>query len=73
MNKVKWRRENPEKWNEAKKLNYARGAADCFSKGHKWSPDEDQMIKDPQYTDRQLNKLLGRSVQAIQVRRSRIS
>lgn len=53
-----------------KMRNYKRGNIDC--ERHKWTPEEDKLLLDCILTDRELSKVIHHSVQAIQIRRSRL-
>lgn len=65
-----WRKLHPEKWRRLRKENYARGRINCYRRRAPWSNEEDLRITAPDRpSDRELALELGRSVQAIQVRR----
>lgn len=66
-----WRLKNPEKRNEGKMRNYGKTA---FTKNHmkSWSKHELKVLINWTGTDSALAQKLGRSVQAIQHKRSRI-
>ena len=53
-----------------RKLNYDRGRIDCYP--HKWTPEEDDLVLHSNLIDREISKLINHSVQAIQLRRSRL-
>ena len=65
-----------EKWRKAtrdyKRRYYGRTA---FAKNHMkpWREDEDEIVLAHETTDRQIAERLGRSVKAIQIRRSRLT
>jgi hypothetical protein len=63
-----WRSKNPDKRNEQKKRNYARGR---FGLPHQWNwtLEEDELVLRAEISDRELASQINRSVQAIQVRR----
>jgi hypothetical protein len=68
-----WRNANRRIFNEQKKRNYARGKGDVRKEKSGWMIYEDEMILSPRRPcDRELARELERSVQAIQVRRSRL-
>jgi hypothetical protein len=68
-----WRHANRQRFNQQKKENYARGRGNVSNERQGWMIHEDDMIIDPlRPCDRRLAKELGRSVQAIQIRRSRL-
>ena len=68
-----WRRANPEKWNEMKKRNYAKGRRFARGNYRPWLETEIELIFDMSYRDIDLAKKLKRSVQAIQIKRCRIN
>jgi hypothetical protein len=71
-----------EKRNKSRKKNYAQTQVGNFNSGKNWSRFDITIILKPEgfldpngnpyETDRQLSKILGRSVQAIQEKRSRL-
>lgn len=69
----KWRQNHPASWSRQKKRNYARSRKEARRAHQRWSLADEIMICTPQRPcDRVLSKKLGRSVQAIQVHRSKI-
>ena len=66
----RWRQLYPQKWNEMKKKNYAQTAFRNPNHRCTYTNNEDSLVLDPPGTDRELHKIIGRSVQSIQVRRS---
>jgi hypothetical protein len=69
-----WRNRNRDTWNGAKRRNYEKGAAHQHNAHRHWTKQEDQAIMAPDRPrDRELARVLGRTVQAIQVRRTRLS
>jgi hypothetical protein len=69
--------------NEARAANYAQTRVNAKNARRPWSQEEDRAIAtrrtatgmgslQADLTDRELSKILGRSVQAIQVRRTRL-
>jgi hypothetical protein len=76
--RLRWKKQNPKAWRRSRakqKLRYYRQfQKNTRHKGMRWTPVEDARItaKD-RPTDRKLSKALGRSVQAIQQRRSCLS
>lgn len=82
----RWRQRNPEKAREknrrgrksaaakaSKKRNYERGARHRWNAHLWWKPEHDAMITAPDRpTDRESAKVIGRTVHAIQVRRSKL-
>ena len=67
----KYKLEHPEKVYESKRKYYRRTA---FAINHslRFTDDEIQMIKDHEIPDMELSKKIGRSVQAIQIKRNRL-
>lgn len=67
----RWRQRHPEARREERRKNYAatRGG---HATGLRWGQEEDRLLFDFEGTDRELSAKIGRSVQAIQIRRSRI-
>jgi hypothetical protein len=69
----KWRQANPERFNEHKKNNYAQTRKNAHNSSLPWSKNEEAAITaEARPSDRELSKKLGRSVQAIQIHRSRM-
>lgn len=66
-----WRHQHPELWLAMKRRNYAQ-TQDATNSTLSWIPAEDRALLGWDGTDRELSALLGRSVRAIQVRRSRL-
>jgi len=72
---LRWRDENRAKWRRLrarqKRRYYAHSKKNNRNKGRRWTPPEDARItaKD-RPNDRELSKSMGRSMQAIQQRRS---
>ncbi len=69
-----WKRRNPNKHRFIKDVYYDKtaGAENNISHGCKWTLTEEALIIDLDYTDHQLHNMIGRSVKAIQLRRSRL-
>lgn len=53
-----------------KKKYYKNGSTNCEK--HNWIPEEDKLLFDSILTDRELSKVIHHSVEAIQIRRSRL-
>lgn len=70
--KKRFRSRNPDKRNKERKENYDRGAKYDYCSRVSYSKREDELILKFKGTDRELAKLIGRSVKGIQVRRTRI-
>jgi hypothetical protein len=63
-----WRRANPDQRNNQRKKNYNQTGNAC--KSHKrWNQNHDILVLERSCSDRELHELIGRSVQAIQIRR----
>lgn len=58
--------------NEARAANYAKGRAHATNARQRWTQEEDRAVARHDVPDRVLAERLGRSVQAIQVRRARL-
>ncbi|MDP3985391.1 MAG: hypothetical protein Q8P82_01385, partial [bacterium] len=68
-----WRNRNRDRFNESKKRNYAKGRRYARHTREFWSDWEIlQIAADDRPSDRELARTLRRSVQAIQVKRSRL-
>jgi hypothetical protein len=67
-----WRQRNPEKWRESKQRNYSQTVVGNFNEGRGYDQHDDLLILNSSYSDRELHSIIGRSVQGIQVRRSRL-
>lgn len=70
--KKRFRSRNPEKRNKERNENYYIGAKYDYCSRGGYSKREDELILKFKGTDRELAKLIGRSVKGIQVRRTRI-
>jgi len=64
----RWRQKYPKKWAIAKKKNYAQTGGPEKNKNHyaRWTIHELNYLDNTDLTDRELHKIIGRSVQAIQ-------
>ena len=67
-----WRRTHPEACLAMKLRNYAQTGSPEKNEnwGQRWTSREDIAALNKEIPDRELHRLLGRSVQAIQIRRS---
>jgi hypothetical protein len=66
-----WRRKNPEKWQRQKTRYYRRSRTG--SKRKEWTEEAlDLITAEDRPSDQALSKRIGRSVEAIQVKRSKI-
>ncbi len=68
----RWRQRNPEKWQESKQINYSQTACGNFNEGKRFDQHDDFLVLTSSCTDRELHFIIGRSVQSIQIRRSRL-
>ena len=68
----RWRLTHPAKRQEGKKRNYASSATNNANNYQHYTPREDTLILTSPLTDRELHRVIGRSVQAIQIRRSKL-
>ena len=71
-NNKEWRAKNPDKRNEGKKRNYSKTARGNSNAGSIYTCAEDTLVLESSLTDRELHSIIGRSVQSIQDRRSRL-
>jgi hypothetical protein len=74
---LRWRKEHRKAWRrmraEQKLRYYGQFQRNDRQKGKRWTPNEDAKISAKERpTDRKLSKALGRSLQAIQQRRSHL-
>lgn len=60
-----------QQWNE-QKTRYYRKTANAINHGKAWTSDEDKIVAEHKFTDRQISDMIGRSMEAIQIRRSRL-
>lgn len=67
-----WRKNHPDRWQKSKKEYYRKRRENATNGWTRWTPDELRMVMDQSITDTQLSKKLGRSVQAIQTKRSKL-
>lgn len=68
----KYRSHHPEKRNKERKENYDRGAQYDYNSHKKYSKQEEELILKSKKTDRELAKVMSRSVKAIQAKRARM-
>ena len=75
MNKAqkKWRNNNRDIFNEQKKRYYGKSARNAHNYRKQWTHEEDNLVLKHEISDTELAKQIGRSVQAIQIRRSRLN
>lgn len=60
------------KRNEQRKKNYNQTRDSAYSAKQRWSNEEITLITSSTLSDREISKKIGRSVQAIQIKRNRI-
>lgn len=68
----KWRRGHRELFNGLKKRNYQKGRKNDYCSRLAWTDQDERFIVESDLTDRQLAEKIGRSVAAIQIKRSRL-
>ena len=68
-----WRKAHPDVRNAQRKINYAKGRKWNRRSWQRWDPRDEQTILNPgTFSDRELASIIGRSVQAIQVKRAKL-
>lgn len=67
-----WRKSHTEQRNIYRKRNYNKTS---YARNHRkpWTEEEDFLVFNSKLTDFELSKQIGRSVQAIQIRRCRLN
>lgn len=70
--KRKYRKTHRAKVHELSKRNFVLGRKYATKSGKAWTQEEENFIMTSKLTDREIAAKINRSVQAIQVRRSRI-
>ena len=70
--KRKYRKTHRAKVHELSKRNFALGRKYATKSGKAWTQEEENIIMTSKLTDREIAAQINRSVQAIQVRRSKI-
>ena len=58
--------------NRQRKINYDRDGSDRRNSRKRWSNHEIDMILERELTDREVARIIGRSVSAIQIKRARL-
>lgn len=58
--------------NRQRKINYDRDGSDRRNSNKRWSNHEIDMILECELTDREVARIIGRSVKAIQIKRARL-
>lgn len=69
----KWRLANPEKRYADKARYYTRMRKGATNTGRRWKGEDVELILNSPLTDRELSRQLGRSVEAIQVKRAKVA
>jgi len=67
-----WRKKHPEAWKAVKKKYYDQFIPNAYNQYLQWEDKELNFILDRKFSDRIISKKIGRSVKAIQVKRSRL-
>ncbi len=67
----RWRAEHPDIWQAGKKKYYDQFRP-AINECQRYTDDEDALIIASELSDRELHEMLGRSVSAIQIRRSKL-
>ena len=70
-NKI-WRKRHSETWQNQKKRYHKQFIAGAFNGQQRYTIREDDMILNKKYLDRVIAKKIGRTVRAIQIRRTRL-
>lgn len=70
-NKI-WRKNNPEKWAAIKQRYYSRSIKNAHNSYQPWSNQDINIILVKEHCDSVLSKIIGRSIKAIQVKRSNL-
>ena len=68
----RWRLTHPAKRQAGKKRNYDLSATNNANNYQHYTTREDTLILTSRLTDRELHRVIGRSVQAIQIRRCKL-
>ena len=66
-----WKRRHPEETNEQKKRYYSKSLGNAVNRRRGWTSKEIEEILTSPLSDNELSIKLGRSVQAIQVKRAK--
>ena len=72
LHQKKFRSRNPKKRNKYRKENYDKGAKYNYCSHRGYLKQEEELILKSKETDRELAKLIGRSVKAIQAKRAKM-
>ena len=70
--KKKWKKANPEKTKLSRKRNYAVTQRNARNYREAWTIEHMRMIMARDMLDRDLSRIIGRSVQAIQLKRCKL-
>ncbi len=68
----RWRKKHPSTWQATKQRYYKQFEAKAHNKHQRYTTKEDNIIVKKRYLDRIIANKLGRSVKAIQIRRTRL-
>ena len=68
----KWRKKNNNIWQKGKKRYYDKSIKTAYNEKQEWTIKDINLIMIRKDTDSNLSKQIGRSVKAIQIKRSRI-
>ena len=67
----KWRLDHTDLRNRSRQRNYDK-CRDGFNKFKKWDQEDDILVLKHEYCDREIHRMIGRSVASIQARRSKL-
>lgn len=67
-----WRKRNAATWQAGKQRYYRQFEAAAYNRYQSWTVEELELIMDKKYSDRDIAAKIGRSVKAIQVKRTRL-
>lgn len=72
LKSMKDRRKALKLRNTQRKKNYAKSRKNATFSGRNWNIRDIEIILNSPLSDREISKMIGRSVQAIQIKRSRV-
>lgn len=67
-----WRKNNPEKWAASQQRYYSRSIKNACNSYQFWTNKDIDIILAKEHCDSVLSKIIGRSVKAIQTKRSNL-
>lgn len=67
-----WRKRHPSVWQAGKQRYYRQFEAAAYNRYQSWTVEELELIMGKKYSDREIAAKIGRSVRAIQVKRTRL-